>query len=107
MSSDMHRELDSTRAELRNTILQAHQQTADTASHMRRVIVVRPKRWPSLIGLPRVTSAPSTSSSPEVAHQAQAASGGGRGGWLSDLLTRAFRGRRAVARAGREPRTAN
>jgi hypothetical protein len=39
MSSDMRRELEGTRAELRKGILELPQETADTASHMRRVIV--------------------------------------------------------------------
>src|SRR5258708_7360323 len=39
MSADMRRELETTRAELRKGILELPQETADTASHMRRVIV--------------------------------------------------------------------
>jgi hypothetical protein len=39
MSSDMRQELEGTRAELRKGILELPQETADTASHMRRVIV--------------------------------------------------------------------
>src|SRR5207248_3171550 len=39
MSADMRGELETTRAELRKGILELPQETADTASHMRRVIV--------------------------------------------------------------------
>src|SRR5262249_11190017 len=39
MAAEMRQELEGTRAELRKGILELPQETADTASHMRRVIV--------------------------------------------------------------------
>jgi hypothetical protein len=156
MSSDMRRELDTTRAELRKGILQLPQETADTASHMRRVIVdqiealaelnrivarhnreldaVEPaalRMEPAEVGLRRSAAReepPRTNGSPRgepararsdmtglaapaiPARRAEApalspvqAAGGGRTGWLSELLTRASHEPEAPAREAPPP----
>jgi hypothetical protein len=142
MSADMRRELETTRAELRKGILELPQETSDTASHMRRVIVdqiealaelnrivarhnreldvvepaalrMEPLEAASRRGAAREESA-RTNGNPRgepararsditgmiapamPARRAEAATlspaqvaGGGRAGWLSELLTRA------------------
>ena len=151
MSADMRRELETTRAELRKGILELPQETADTASHMRRVIVdqiealaelnrivARHNRELDVVepgalrmeplelasrrstareepartnGSPRGEPArarsditglvapamPSRRAEAPTLSPAQAA-GGGRAGWLSELLTRASHEAEAPAR---------
>src|SRR5437763_3002873 len=135
MSSDMRRELEGTRAELRKGILELPQETADTASHMRRVIVdqiealaelnrIVARHSRSLDAVEPTESAPRRAlareealrangnpraepvrarsditgmgAPPIPARRAEASAltpaqvaGGGRTGWLSELLTRA------------------
>jgi hypothetical protein len=160
MSADMRRELETTRAEMRKGILELPQETADTASHMRRVIVdqiealaelnrivarhsrsldavepaalrmepaeVAPRRGVVREEAPRTNGSPrgepprpradiaGMAAPPVPARRAeapslspaQAAAGGGRTGWLSELLTRASHEAEAPAREAPPPREA-
>jgi hypothetical protein len=161
MSADMRRELEGTRAELRKGILELPQETADTASHMRRVIVdqiealaelnrivarhsrsldamepaaarikpaeLAPRRAlareeaPRANGNPRAEPVRARSditgmgAPPVPARRAEApalspaqVAGGGRTGWLSELLTRASHEAEAppVPREAPPPRSA-
>jgi hypothetical protein len=136
MASDMQRELDSTRQELRRGVLELPEETAESTAQMRRVIVDqmealaelnrivarhgrgmdtvpaatdasparRAYRDETAVGTavsarPRAETAAAQGSppararvdSPPVAPAGQNGAGQGRGGWLSELLTRASR----------------
>src|SRR5262245_42171425 len=151
MSADMRSELETTRAEMRKGILELPQETADTASHMRRVIVdqiealaelnrivarhsrsldavepvrmepaeVAPRRGVAREEAPRTNGSPRSDITgmaappPIPARRAEApslspaqAAGGGRTGWLSELLTRASHDAEAPAREAPPPREA-
>ncbi len=146
MTSEMQRELDATRGELRKGILELPQETADSAAQMRRVIVDQiealaelnrivarhgrgldavepaaasgrggggggprrravtreeppltnggprpepPRPRADITGMSAAPVIPARRAEAPSLSPAQAAGGGGRTGWLSDLLTRA------------------
>jgi hypothetical protein len=136
MTSDMQRELDNTRQELRRGVLELPEETAESTAQMRRVIVDQMEALAELNRIvarhgrgmdtvagstdaaptrrsyrdeaaiagavstrPRADAAGTQNSpaprgrvdSPSVAPASQNGAGPGRGGWLSELLTRASR----------------
>jgi hypothetical protein len=112
MSTEMQRELEETRQELRRGVLELPQETAESAAQMRRVIV---DQIEALAELNRIVARhgrsfdsvePGRRGAPEAALAMVGPQGGptgappprrseapqrGRGGWLSDLLNRASR----------------
>jgi hypothetical protein len=123
MAAEMQRELESTRSELRRGIFDLPQETAESAAHMRRVIVdqiealaelnrivarhgrnldavepMRRREEPALAvvggrgGQRDIASfAPASRRPPETPPLSPAQSNAPRGGWLTDLLSRASR----------------